>query len=284
MRFDPTPTPLSRRSRSPGRRLLAAIGCLAFALTGLAKGSTINDLDDRERQTLMDMHVLVTAVEAYQQERGRHPGPTPGYVTAGFLGSHLEPEFIDAVPLKDAWGQEFLYASDGRSTSIVSFGADGVGALEYTAVVQAGAADAGDDLVWANNRFLHCPDHIRALIEGGAQKRTMGDVRSIAIAVESYKVDNGAVPGPTEGYVPVNYLRPFVQPTYIRVLPTTDGWDRPILYWSDGVHYRIVSNGRDGRPDGPYEDVVAGTAISSLDGDILFADGMFIRFPQGPQH
>jgi hypothetical protein len=115
------------------------------------------------------------------------------------------------------------------------------------------------------------------------QKQTMGDMRSIAITVESYKLDNAGVPGPTDGDVPVSFLRPFVQPVYIRVLPVVDGWGHPILYWSDGEHYRIVSHGRDGQPDGPYEDVEEDTTISSLDGDIIFTDGRFIQYPVGPQ-
>ena len=116
------------------------------------------------------------------------------------------------------------------------------------------------------------------------QKQTMGDMRSVAIVVESYKVDNGSCPGPTYGQVDVAWMHEQVEPIYIRELPLLDGWRRPFLYWCDGESYRIVSLGMDGRQDRPFEKIVPGTATETFTSDIVFEDGEFKQFPKGEQH
>jgi hypothetical protein len=70
---------------------------------------------------------------------------------------------------------------------------------------------------------------------------------------------------------------------YIRSLPLADAWGNPFLYWSDGEHCRIVSNGSDGTADRPYEDVVPGTATQTFASDIVFGDGQFLQWPEGEQ-
>jgi hypothetical protein len=44
---------------------------------------------------------------------------------------------------------------------------------------------------------------------------------------------------------PVSALESALSPTYIRWLPTMDGWGRPILYWSNLSSYWIISTGAD---------------------------------------
>ena len=100
------------------------------------------------------------------------------------------------------------------------------------------------------------------------QKRTIGDLRTAATAVESYSIDNQHYP-----VVPsIDELRPFVEPTYVKVLPLRDGWGRPFAYVSDGQEYTIASRGPDGdweptRPDG--ENVNTLPTTSELLSDLL---------------
>ena len=116
------------------------------------------------------------------------------------------------------------------------------------------------------------------------QKAAMAALRDVATAVENYAVANKVYPGPTEGYVDVETLRPKLQPSYTKDLTAKDPWSHPLRYWSDGKHYAIASNGRDGNADQPYEKVTAQTKISRFDGDIIYRDGMFVQWPEGPQH
>ncbi len=112
----------------------------------------------------------------------------------------------------------------------------------------------------------------------------MADLRSIGTAVEAFKIDNRAYPGPTEGFVPVAQLRAQVEPSYIRSLPLADAWGNALLYWSDGSRYRVVSNGWDGTADRPYDAVQPGTTTDTFASDIVFGDGEFLQRPEGEQH
>jgi len=118
-------------------------------------------------------------------------------------------------------------------------------------------------------------------IDHGKQKRTMADVRSISIVCEQYLVDNATYPGPTEGWVPVETIAEQVEPVYIRELPRDDGWGRPILFWSDGSSYRIVSNGLDGEMDQDWAQPFDARETSDLVHDIVFGDGKFLAWPEG---
>src|SRR5437016_1297284 len=59
-------------------------------------------------------------------------------------------------------------------------------------------------------------------IQRGKQKRTMGDMRTAATANESYAIDNNQynVSGPG----PISAISARLQPTYVKKLPSKDGW------------------------------------------------------------
>ena len=88
---------------------------------------------------------------------------------------------------------------------------------------------------------LVVPDFVYALYRG-AQKRTMGDMRSVATALESYSIPNGAYPVASS----IAELAPLLEPTYTKALPREDGWGRPIEVQSDGTSYALASRGGDG--------------------------------------
>jgi len=129
-------------------------------------------------------------------------------------------------------------------------------------------------------------------IQRAKQRRTMGDIRSTATAVEAYAVDfnryppaaglaypdGTAYPTVTLGAVAAGYIAP----TYIRVVPQSDGWNSWFLYNVDGngVAYVIASNAKDG--------VVttipgSGGPTTDFNSDIIYINGQFVNYPEGVQ-
>ena len=134
-------------------------------------------------------------------------------------------------------------------------------------------------------------------IQRAKQKRTMGDMRSIGTAAEAYSIDYNAYPPAAAGSIPVVYgsitypsaggttvggnLKAYVSPTYIRVMPTNDGWGKPMSYVTDANNqdYAIISAAKDGAFNNP------GTSgpTSNFNIDIVFSDGQFTVYPEGVQ-
>jgi hypothetical protein len=79
----------------------------------------------------------------------------------------------------------------------------------------------------------------------------------------------------------VDRIATFLEPVYIGQLPRTDGWENPILYWSDGGSYRVLSMGRDGRIDRDWTGTVDPEVSASRDADIVFGDGRLLAWPSG---
>ena len=118
-------------------------------------------------------------------------------------------------------------------------------------------------------------------IDRGKQKRTMSDMRTVGTAVESYAVDvnfypistsMAAIAGTTLG----------IEPTYIKVAPTKDGWGGPMMYGSDttgaGSDYTIKSYGKDKK-----ESTSSKGPTNDFDCDIIYQNGTFTAYPEGVQ-
>jgi general secretion pathway protein G len=119
-------------------------------------------------------------------------------------------------------------------------------------------------------------------LDRGKQKRTMSDLRSIATALESYAVDHSRYP---DAQGSANLLVQPLAENYMRMVPTTDGWGRAMLYSSldpqaDGAEYILWSLGADGQDDG--NDGNAGET-TDIDADIVIFDGHFAQWPAGIQ-
>ena len=114
-------------------------------------------------------------------------------------------------------------------------------------------------------------------IQRGKQKRTMGDIRTIATAVESYSIDNNQYPS---GGANVSTISSFLEPTYIKKLPTEDGWNNAYQYDVDAnfQEYTIESYGKDGQNTGP-----ASGGTTDFTHDIVFSTGSFVAYPDGTQ-
>ena len=117
-------------------------------------------------------------------------------------------------------------------------------------------------------------------IDRGKQKRTLADIRSVAVATESFAIDNDRYPGPTEGLVPLESIGEALSPVYIRELPLTDGWGHPLLFRSAGTDYVIISPGKDGEFEADWWGEIPGAATTGPEADIVFQNGQFVRYPE----
>lgn len=259
--------------------------CLLFTIL-LAVASApaqAKSTDTPASDTLRDMWSVNTSIDAYRFYNGALPGPTDGFADAEFLRPFVEPVYIRQLPAEDAWGRTFGYFSEGGSYMLVSYGQDGLPDHFYENIDASALQDGGDDIVVIDGAMVALPVALRQWVLCREQKITMGNMRSIAIAVESYKIDNGATPGPTPGMVNAAWLQELVAPIHIETLPLNDAWDEPFLYWSDGEHYRIVSLGLDRSQDRPFDEIERGTGTQTFTSDIVFDDGEFTQFPEGEQ-
>ena len=115
-------------------------------------------------------------------------------------------------------------------------------------------------------------------IQRGKQKRTMGDMRTIATAVEEYSIDNNAYVLAAPGCVAT--ISAYLEPTYIKKVPANDGWNNCFTYVSSlGQEYTLVSTGKDGAVSGPTS---GGT--TDFKHDNMFSTGSFIVWPDGTQN
>jgi len=126
-------------------------------------------------------------------------------------------------------------------------------------------------------------------VQRAKQKKTMADMKALAVAIEAYHVDNTAYPAAACN--PGNYTSPGpflatdsftnLTPTYITQPPLTDGWGKFYRYGLDAgkENYNIRSLGRNGVANA----LVCGTTTDFND-DILFSDGAFLQWPEGSQN
>lgn len=110
------------------------------------------------------------------------------------------------------------------------------------------------------------------------QKRTMADMRTLAIAIEARATDTNQYPKAGS----IDDIAKLIEPTYIKTTPRTDRWSNLFRYFGspDGTHYRIVSGGPDGKVDAASMQLGKLPAESS--DDLIFEDGVFRR-PQSPK-
>ncbi len=111
-------------------------------------------------------------------------------------------------------------------------------------------------------------------IDRGKQKRTMSDLRAIGSAVEVYAIENAVYPTAADAAA----IKTLIDPIYIKVMPSEDGWMNPFQVDSSAAGYTIYSQGKDGLGN----NCPPGTT-SNFNDEICFVNGQFQRFPSGPQ-
>ena len=125
------------------------------------------------------------------------------------------------------------------------------------------------------------------------QKRTMADMRSIAVAWEARAVDTKAYNAAAAGFtMPATMLTfadmtTLLAPTYMRNMPRIDGWGKALEFATDqpiggrgAAEYAIRSAGRDGQFTGT---TYTPGPTTSFDCDIVYSMGSFVVWPEGTQ-
>lgn len=123
-------------------------------------------------------------------------------------------------------------------------------------------------------------------IQRAKQKRTMTDIKAIALAWESRAADfsgyNAAGLLGASNPIVLSDVQMLLEPTYIKSMPRTDGWSRGFNFSLDqpvgtgkAQRYVIVSAGA----DGVFEADPATGAITRFECDIVFSNGSFISYP-----
>ena len=110
---------------------------------------------------------------------------------------------------------------------------------------------------------------------------TMRVLRTVATASEAYATDNDEYPRVTS----MEELRTLLEPTYIRTMPSEDGWGTKLFYVTDGEHYRFVSAGSDRKFEWNRQvlDLEPEKVEPDRPGlDVIFQDGDFIQPPPPP--
>ena len=140
-------------------------------------------------------------------------------------------------------------------------------------------------------------------LQKAKQKRTVGDVRNVGAAWFSWLTDQvsaaaaGAAAANTYDVTDVgpridgatllaDYLFNPDGVTYIQTVPNKDGWGHPMDYFSnnDVLGEKVMairSTGRDGAVAFAGAYPMGGFNATDYDQDIVWADGFFVRFPQG---
>ena len=120
------------------------------------------------------------------------------------------------------------------------------------------------------------------------QKRTMADMRAIATAWESRATDvntyNSAGiswPAPNTS---VSTLTPMLTPTYVKKIPTYDGWSVEFRVSSNQPEsYAIKSYGADKTENSTVTSSASAITTQNFDCDIILSQGQFVQYPEAVQ-
>ena len=132
-------------------------------------------------------------------------------------------------------------------------------------------------------RFVGTPGDVDGLLppddHAASRKREMGDMRTIATALESWAVDGGSYPA-TDGPVAAEQLAPLLS-KYARGLVFRDAWNHPLLYSGSKETIRIVSVGRDGViGSDSFSPTLEPRPTTSPDEDLVYDSGSFVRWTE----
>ncbi|MCP5051325.1 MAG: prepilin-type N-terminal cleavage/methylation domain-containing protein [bacterium] len=130
------------------------------------------------------------------------------------------------------------------------------------------------------------PNLLTAL-QKGKQKATMGDMKSIGTAVESYITDNYMSPG-AGAATSVAGLQVYLIPFHTKVLPTKDAWGGDYVFQAGTLgtttqdYYSIISYGR--RSTSTGIDIANNnypvSSMTHFENDICFSNGNFTYGPK----
>lgn len=130
------------------------------------------------------------------------------------------------------------------------------------------------------------PNLLTAL-QKSKQKTTMGDMRTVGAAIESYITDNYMAPG-GGAISSIVGLQSFLVPFHSKIIPLKDAWGNDFQYQSGAVgsgtqdYYSLISYGR--RSTAGVITInnnrYAVTEMSHFDNDICYSNGNFTYGPR----
>ena len=110
---------------------------------------------ERARWTMADFRSIATAAEAYKTDYNAYPKAS----SIEELQKLVQPVYIKSLPLHDAWGTPYRYASDGKTMTIASAGADGKFNEASWKTPAKWMATFDEDAVWSNGSFVRNWDY-----------------------------------------------------------------------------------------------------------------------------
>ncbi len=118
-------------------------------------------------------------------------------------------------------------------------------------------------------------------IQKSKQKATMGDMKAVGTAVESYITDNYLAPSALSA---AGFGGASIRSFHIKKFPEEDAWGNIWTYIRNGTIrdvYSIGSPGRDGVFDGfDQEGSYILNALQDFEKDIIFSTGVFVYGPK----
>ncbi len=128
-------------------------------------------------------------------------------------------------------------------------------------------------------------------VQRSKERRTMVNIRNVATSWEARATDTGSYNAAGIAGVsipiPIDDLAGVLSPTYIRNMPTKDGWGYVMNAYANQAmgaaqpasKYVLVSAGRDGE----FQDDPPAGPFSNFDCDIVFSQGFFYSYPNSIQ-
>jgi hypothetical protein len=135
--------------------------------------------------------------------------------------------------------------------------------------------------------LLVIPPNVLSARDRSRVKRTMADIRGLSTGWDAYAQDHRTycpagfqVPNFSWNNVSPAVIRAMLEPTYLRKIPTQDGWGRPYQFviecTGDKQRFGIRSAGSDGVWATDHD-----RPKSGYDYDIVLIDGYFLHRPEG---
>ena len=259
--------------------------CILAATTTAPTAAPEPTLDPAAR-TMILMRAASALLFGYEEAGQSLVESEQKLVLGSTVSARIGPELARWLPVKDGWGHPLRFVFNGDEIGVISFGADGQPDIRYEdpsdSRVGTIPSTPDRDIILANNQFIQKPETPKTSLE-----RAMREIRSIATAMESFAVDNDRYPGPTSGLKTIAAVAGDLEPIYIKTLPRVDPWGQPYWVWSNGKSYIIVSGASDAALDRSYlvgdaaaPDLKEGVETSDAQADIVFLDGVFVRYPR----
>ena len=119
------------------------------------------------------------------------------------------------------------------------------------------------------------------------QEETVDVIRDIGTAIEAYKLSKGSYPVSSDGHL--EKIEDLLVPEFLEDFDDDDGWGTEIEYYCQNPEgpYYLISLGSDKERDvglyktDRYPSGFGFNVISNLKEDIIFSNGMFVRYPPG---